>query len=72
VVLDVAATVGAAVQELSRRFPGLKERLLDDQGSLRRSMNLFRNDEDVRAIGGLAAGLKDGDRLSIVAAIAGG
>ena len=67
-----AATVAAAVEELSRKFPGIRDRLLDDKGGLRRYVNLFRNDEDVRAAGGLAATLRDGDRLSVVPAIAGG
>ena len=72
VSLVEAASVGAAVDELGRRFPGLKDRLLDDKGALRRYVNLFRNEEDVRAAGGLLAALKDGDRLAIVPAIAGG
>jgi len=72
VALESAATVGAAVEELSRRFPGLRERLLDDKGALRRYVNLFRNDTDVRGAGGLEAKLNDGDRLSVVPAIAGG
>jgi molybdopterin synthase sulfur carrier subunit len=72
VALESAATVGAAVEELSRRFPGLREKLLDDKGALRRYINLFRNDTDVRSAGGLAATLSEGDRLSVVPAIAGG
>ncbi len=72
VALESAATVGAAVEELSRRYPGLRERLLDDKGGLRRYVNLFRNDQDVRSAGGLEAKLSDGDRLSVVPAIAGG
>ncbi len=72
VALESAATVGAAVEELSRRFPGLRERLLDDKGNLRRYVNLFRNDTDVRSAGGLTAALSEGDRLSVVPAIAGG
>ncbi|MBS2020867.1 MAG: MoaD family protein [Deltaproteobacteria bacterium] len=72
VALEAANTVGAAVDELGKRFPGLKDRLLDDKGGLRRYVNLFRNDEDVRASGGLTTALKDGDRLAIVPAIAGG
>ncbi len=66
------ATVQAAVDELSRKFPGLKERLLDDKGALRRYVNLFRNDEDIRGGQGLATALREGDRLTIVPAIAGG
>lgn len=72
VVVESAATVGAAVEELAKRFPGLRDRLLDDKGNLRRYVNVFRNDDDVRAAGGLAAALREGDRLSIVPAIAGG
>lgn len=72
VVVESAATVGAAVEELTKRFPGLRDRLLDDKGNLRRYVNVFRNDDDVRAAGGLAAALREGDRLSIVPAIAGG
>ena len=72
IALEAPATVGAAVEELTRRFPGLKDRLLDDKGALRRYINVFRNDEDIRAAGGLGAALRDGDRLSVVPAIAGG
>jgi len=72
VVLESAATVGAAVDKLSTRFPGLRERLLDEKGALRRYINLFRNDTDVRSAGGLSATLNEGDRLSVVPAIAGG
>ena len=65
-------TVGAIIEDLEKRHPGIKDRLLDDKGALRRYVNLFRNEEDVRAAGGLLAALKDGDRLAIVPAIAGG
>lgn len=71
-VVVEGATVQAAVDELSRKFPGLKERLLDDKGALRRYVNLFRNDEDIRGGQGLATALREGDRLTIVPAIAGG
>ena len=72
VALESPATVGAAVEELARRFPGLRDRLLDEKGALRRYVNLFRNDEDIRAAGGLGAALREGDRIAIVPAIAGG
>lgn len=72
VVIDGAETVKSAVDQLSLRFPGLKERLLDDKGGLRRYVNLFRNDEDIRYGEGLATSLKEGDKLTIVPAIAGG
>ena len=66
------ATVQAAMDELARKFPGLKERLLDDKGALRRYVNVFRNDEDIRGGQGLATALREGDKLTIVPAIAGG
>jgi molybdopterin/thiamine biosynthesis adenylyltransferase/molybdopterin converting factor small subunit len=72
VPLENAATVQAALEELSRKFPGIKDKLLDDKGGLRRYVNLFKNDEDVRAGQGLGTALKEGDRLTIVPAIAGG
>ena len=72
VVVEATSTVGAAVAELTARFPALKDRLLDDKGALRRYINVFRNEEDIRAAGGLGASLKDGDKLAVVPAIAGG
>ena len=67
-----AATVQAALEELARKYPGIKDKLLDDKGALRRYVNLFRNDEDIRHGQGLATTLREGDRLTIVPAIAGG
>ena len=72
VAVENAATVGAALEELSRKYPGIKDKLLDDKGGLRRYVNLFKNDEDVRHAQGLGTALKEGDRLTIVPAIAGG
>jgi len=72
VALENAASVQAALDELGRKYPGIKDKLLDDKGALRRYVNVFRNDEDVRHAQGLATGLKEGDRLTIVPAIAGG
>ena len=72
VSLENAPTVKAAVEELSRRYPGLRERLLDDKGALRRYVNIFRNDEDIRHGKSLQTALSEGDKLTIVPAIAGG
>jgi sulfur-carrier protein len=72
VLVEKAATVKAAVDDLTRRFPGLRERLLDDKGALRRYVNIFRNDEDIRHGKMLDTQLGDGDKLTIVPAIAGG
>jgi len=72
VALENAASVQAALDELGRKYPGIKDKLLDDKGALLRYVNVFRNDEDVRHAQGLATTLKEGDRLTIVPAIAGG
>jgi molybdopterin synthase sulfur carrier subunit len=72
VLVEKASTVKAAVDDLTRRFPGLKERLLDDKGALRRYVNIFRNDEDIRHGKMLETQLGEGDKLTIVPAIAGG
>jgi len=65
-------TVGKVVQSLVETYPDLKERLLDQQGTIRRFINIYVNGEDIRFIGGLETPLKEGDQLSIVPAIAGG
>jgi len=72
VAVENAATVQDVLEELSRKYPGLKDRLLDEKGALRRYVNLFRNDEDIRHGRGLATSLAEGDKLTIVPAIAGG
>jgi molybdopterin synthase sulfur carrier subunit len=60
------------IEDLERRYPGLKERLCDEQGNLRRFINFFVNDEDIRFLENEKTSLKDGDVVSIVPAIAGG
>jgi molybdopterin synthase sulfur carrier subunit len=60
------------IEDLERRYPGLKERLCDEQGNLRRFINFFVNDEDIRFLKNEKTSLKDGDVVSIVPAIAGG
>ncbi len=65
-------TVGEVVQWLTDTYPGLKERLRDEQGELRRFINIYVNDEDIRFNQNLGTPLKEGDRLSIIPAIAGG
>jgi MoaD family protein len=66
------ATLTEVVADLEARYAGLRERLLDEEGNLRRFVNVFVNDEDVRFQGGLTAAVNDGDEVSIVPAIAGG
>jgi molybdopterin synthase sulfur carrier subunit len=65
-------TVGEMIEAMSRDFPGLKERLCDEQGKIRRFVNIYLNEEDIRFLQGEATALKDGDTVSIVPAIAGG
>jgi molybdopterin synthase sulfur carrier subunit len=66
------ATVGALVDDLEGRHPGLRERICDDQGKVRRFVNLYVNGDDIRFLQQLETSLKDGDEVSIVPAIAGG
>ncbi|MGH7864289.1 MAG: ubiquitin-like small modifier protein 1 [Candidatus Binataceae bacterium] len=66
------ASVKAIIEDLERRHPGMRERLLDDQGALRRFVNIFLNGDDIRFLDELNSRVKDGDDLSIVPAIAGG
>jgi MoaD family protein len=65
------ASLGALIDDLEANHPGIKERLIDD-GDLRRFVNVYINDEDVRFIGGLAAELSDGDQVVVLPAVAGG
>jgi len=65
-------TLSSALDDLDRRHPGMKDRLLNEKGKLRPYINIFLNDEDVRFLDGLDTALKAGDKLAIVPAIAGG
>ena len=58
--------------DLERRYPGIKERICDEHGKLRRFMNVFVNEEDIRFLQGDQTAVKDGDDVSIIPAIAGG
>jgi len=65
-------TVRHLLDDLERRYPGIRARLYDEGGKLRRFVNLYVNDEDVRYLQGEQTPLSDGDELSIIPAIAGG
>jgi len=67
-----AATIGELIDNLEAAHAGLKERLCDEAGEIRRFVNVYVNDEDVRFLDGRNTALKDGDEVSIVPAIAGG
>ena len=65
-------TVAAIITSLETQYPGLRERICDDQGKVRRFVNNFKNDEDIRFLQNLDTPVADADELSIVPAIAGG
>ncbi len=64
--------VAELIEDLERQFPGLRERLVEESGELRRFINIYVNEEDVRFLKGKDTTLKEGDEVSIVPAIAGG
>jgi MoaD family protein len=59
------------IDDLEHNYPGIKDRLCDDKG-VRRFVNIYQNEEDIRFLDGLDTAVKDGDSISIVPAIAGG
>ncbi len=67
-----AGSVASILQQLEEQFPALSGRLRDEQGKLRRFVNLYVNGEDIRFLGGLDTAVADGDEVSIVPAVAGG
>jgi sulfur-carrier protein len=67
-----ADTVGTVFDQLESAHPGFKERLLDDEGQLRRFVNVFVADDDVRFLDGLDTPVPDGETVSIIPAVAGG
>ena len=66
------ATVGEVFEQLEAAHPGFAERLLDDDGGLRRFVNVFVADDDVRFLEGLATPVPDGETVAIIPAVAGG
>ena len=73
---EVVQAEGSNIQEildhLDTTYPGLKERICDEEGNVRRFVNIFINDEDIRFLDEKTTAVKDGDEISIVPAIAGG
>lgn len=67
-----ANSVGAAITELQSRYPGIKERLVDESGAIRRFVNVYVNEEDIRFLQNQETPLKATDEISIIPAIAGG
>ena len=71
VVEVTGGTVRAALDELGRQFPALTPKLFDN-GQVKRFLNLYLNDEDIRFLDNLDTAVKDGDEVSIIPAVAGG
>ena len=71
-VAVAGSSVSQALGELESRFPAIRARLRDNEGALRRFVNLYVNGEDVRFLQGLDTSLKTGDEVSIIPAVAGG
>ncbi len=67
-----AADVGELIEKLESEYPGIKERLCDEDGNVRRFINIYVNNEDIRFLDGKDTALKDEDIVSIIPAIAGG
>ncbi len=67
-----ADSLGGLISALDDQYPGMKDRLLDENGELRYFVNLYLNNEDVRFLEGLGTSIKSGDEVSIVPAVAGG
>ena len=72
VVEVTGATIGEILNQLDTQFPGLGERICDEKGDVRRFVNVFLNDEDIRFLANKETAVKEGDEISIVPAIAGG
>ena len=66
------STIAEIIENLGEAHPGIKERLYDEKGEVRRFINIYVNEEDIRFLTGKDTPLKDGDEVSIIPAIAGG
>ena len=65
-------SVSAVIEDLERQYPGMKGRLCEDDGTLRRFINIYVNGEDIRFSDGIETSVKDGDEMSIIPAVSGG
>jgi molybdopterin synthase sulfur carrier subunit len=65
-------TINEIIDDLEQQYPGVKSRLCDDSGQIKRYVNVFVNDEEIRALQGADTAVSDRDEVSIVPAMAGG
>lgn len=68
----VGSNIESILENLEENYPGLKERICDEAGNVRRFVNVYLNDEDIRFLDGKETAVKDGDEISVIPAIAGG
>jgi len=66
------STISEIIDDLQKNYPGLKERICDENGELHRFLNIYLNNEDIRFKDGKETSINDGDEISIIPAIAGG
>ncbi|MBL4632765.1 MAG: MoaD/ThiS family protein [Kofleriaceae bacterium] len=71
-VSAAGATVGAIIDDLENSYPGIKSRICDDAGAVRKFVNIYANEDDIRHLQELKTEVKDSDEISIIPAIAGG
>jgi molybdopterin synthase sulfur carrier subunit len=71
-VTTAAGTISAIIEDLDLQYPGIKGRITDDAGEVRRFVNIYVNEEDIRFQSGKDTQVNEGDAISIVPAIAGG
>lgn len=67
-----AANVAELLDQANKQFPGLRDRIVDENGEIKRFVNVFVNGVDVRNLQGKATSIKDGDEVSVIPAMAGG
>jgi molybdopterin synthase sulfur carrier subunit len=68
----VGSDIESIIENLEANHPGIKERICDESGNIRRFVNIYLNDEDIRFLDGTATAVTDGDEISVIPAIAGG
>ncbi|MEX1019966.1 MAG: MoaD/ThiS family protein [Litorilinea sp.] len=71
-VSATSANIAGLIQAVDGEYPGVAEKVLDDQGNVKRFINIFVNDDEIRTLQGLDTPVSDQDRVSIVPAMAGG
>ena len=71
-VTATGATIGEIIADLEKNYPGIQARICDESGAVRKFVNIFANEEDIRYLANLDTPVKDSDEVSIIPAIAGG